>query len=417
MRKFLVLLTFITSFTQAGYLPSGAELFILKANDSQAEAKLYVRSLNLARENTYGWISYDKNSPNGKIFDLNPVDKLTFATDNIKKAFYLVLTKETYIEEDQHYISDNPHLKKRMDENLYRAVSDYLPISNANVEDVAQDLYLACPKVPSRKNGKPCHQARALKLPSTLKLMLKNTARKYSINPVLLASIIQHESLFDVFVENMHEKNKCLANKNKCSPYKWGKGLAQLGATDAHFFGLNWNQEIGCPRACKGKNILDVKCLDKLVKKCERYKAHKLRPINCPGAAIEAVAKKLKSLIPDHLPVWVKKSPRSEEVELVNLSSFLKRSEVEKTRNLIGLYNRGVKVYNSFVEFYDKHGEFPLNFGQAWSTARSSRSPSISMGYQMLTREYIGRCYVYELAGICGEMPKHALVKQFEKQF
>ena len=399
-------------------LQAQTELFILKVDSlAKNSSALYVQILNRGKNSQPVWIEYKHNSPSGKLFQINPIDKMTFSTNSLKSAFYYVLT-----ENDVAYKAENTksssQLKKRLNNNLYTTLNNYLPISNSSVKERADDLYQACPTVPSRKNGKSCLHSDSLTLPIVLKKMIQESAKKYNQNPALVAAIIQHESRFDPYAENIHEKNKCLKNSKNCSPYRWGKGLSQLGASDGHFFGLNWKKETRVPRSCRGKTLLNKSCLNSLIKSCKRYKNSEFKPINCPTAAIEAVSKKLQSLIPDSLPTWVKSEQSTESSsELVNLSPALKRSKEEKLRNLIGLYNRGVKVYNSFVEFHDKFGYFPKNFGSAWSMPRTSQSPSISMGYQMLTREYIGRCYVWELAGLCGELPSDSLVAQYMRQF
>jgi hypothetical protein len=416
----IILLGLLAPFwASAMNIPTGTEMFILKVSVSN-QITLYVRTLNLQEDNRYGLIHYDRQRPVGKLFGINPVDKLSYPVASLSEAFYLVSTQELELEEDDRWIAgkEGKKLVKRMNENLYGKLSNYLPISNQNIVDVAKDLYNSCPTIPSRKNGRACHTAHAKKLPSFLKREIKKVAMKYNLDPALVASIIQHESSFNPYIENRHEKNKCIKNEKLCSPYRWGKGLAQLGATDAHFFGLNWFKEIPRPKQCVGKSLLNKQCFIALRRVCKKYDHQTLRPVNCPVAAIEAVAKKLHSLIPKKLPAWVKNHdgvPGS--AKLINLSSVLQRTETEKIRNLVGLYNRGVKVYNSYVEYYDHNGHFPQFFGEAWAMPRTERSPSISMGYQMLTKEYIGRCYVWELAGICGPMPKRALVAQFRKQF
>jgi hypothetical protein len=243
--------------------------------------------------------------------------------------------------------------------------------------------------------------------------MIKEEAEIVGEEPSLVASIIQHESLFNVFAENLHEKKKCTKDEKNCSPYRWGVGLAQLGATDAALYGLDWNKKVKRPKECKKLKITNDGCLKKLVKSCSKYSDHNLKPINCPRAAIRATALKIKSMIPDKVPAWVNENGK---IQLVNLSMELQKSPVEKIRNQIGFYNRSIKVVNSFVEYYDTHGAFPLTYGAAWAMVRTPKSPSISMGYQMLTKEYINRCYVWELAGLCGDLPEHGLISQYRKQ-
>ena len=383
------------------------EAFILQ----NKPGKLYLKVLNGKAKNKLIWVDYSLTNPSGKIFGPNPIDALARPTDKIKEALYLQFPYKVNATEDSASFSTQH--KERLKKYLFTSLDRYVPISNQDVPDIAEDYALACPERPKRKNGEYCHKASSFKLGSLLKEIIKDEASLVGEPAELVASIIQHESLFDVFSENLHEKNKCLADEKNCSPYRWGVGLAQLGATDAALYGLDWNKKVKRPSACKNKKITHEDCLKKLIKVCSKYQDHKLKPINCPRAAIKATALKIKSMIPDQVPAWVKNGGK---VELVNLSKELQKDPVEKMRNQIGFYNRSIKVVNSFVEYYDTHGSYPLTYGAAWAMVRSPKSPSISMGYQMLTKEYINRCYVWELAGLCGELPEHGLISQYQKQ-
>jgi hypothetical protein len=392
---------------QALEIEALTEAFILQTKEN----KLYIKVLNGKAKNKLVWVEYSLKNPSGKIFGPNPVDALARPTKNLKEALYIQFPFTVKAKEDSASFS-NQH-KARLKKYLFTSLDRYVPISNQDVPDIAEDYALACPLVPKRKNGESCHKATAFKLGTRLRKMIKEEALIVGERAELVASIIQHESLFDVFAENLHEKNKCLKDEKNCSPYRWGVGLAQLGATDAGLYGLDWSLKVKRPSACKKKRITNDDCLKKLIKVCSKYKNHKLKPINCPRAAIKATALKIKSMIPSDIPAWVKQDGN---VELVNLSAELQKNPVEKMRNQIGFYNRSIKVVNSFVEYYDTHGAYPLTYGAAWAMVRSPQSPSISMGYQMLTKEYINRCYVWELAGLCGDLPPHGLISQYQKQ-
>jgi len=393
---------------QAAEITAQSEAFIL----SSVGHRLYIKVLNGDLKGELGWVSYSKEIPTGKIFDSNPIDHLARPTDQIEKALYIQFPYSLEIELDSHSLTDE--MKKRMANNLFTSLDRYVPISNGNVIDVATDRNVSCPKIPKRKNGEDCLKAKALKLSSALIQIIKEESLKVGENPALVASIIQHESLFDVFTENLHEKNNCLADEKNCSPYRWGVGLAQLGKTDAGLYGLSWEKTIKRPNACKGKNIIHESCLDAMLKKCRPFLNDSLRPINCPRAAIRATALKIASMIPLYTPVWVKDDGL---ISLVDLTPQLKRNPIEEMRNKVGLYNRSIKVMNSFVEYFDQNGEFPRSYGEAWSQARTSQTPSISMGYQMLTKEYINRCYVWEVAGLCDKLPEDSLIAQFQEMF
>jgi len=408
MTKIILIALFLISSVQGAELVPQTEAFILEAK----EDKLYIKVLNGPLKEKLLWVDYSLEKPSGKIFAANPIDKLASPTTSIKDALYIQFPFAVHAELDPNSLT--PTMEKRMKDHLFMSLDRYVPISNQDVPDVAEDYAVSCPKRPKRKNGEYCHKATAFNLPSSLLKIVKEESQKVDENPALVASIIQHESLFDVFSENLHEKNKCIKDEKNCSPYRWGVGLAQLGQTDAPLYGVDWNKTIKRPKACKGKRITDRNCLKVLIKKCTKYKDDKLKPINCPRAAISAAAKKIAAMIPEKFPAWVKQDGKITQVEL---ASELRKDPVETIRNKIGLYNRSVKVMNSFVEYFDQHGSFPTSYGSAWAQLRTPKSPSISMGYQMLTKEYINRCYVWELAGLCNAMPEHSLVVQYQKQF
>lgn len=409
MKSILTFLLLVASIgLQAIEITAQTEAFILSIQEQQ----VYIKILNGEHKGELGWISYSKENPTGKIFDSNPIDHLARPTDKIENAFYIQFPFAVQIDLDPDSLTEA--MKKRMDENLFTSLDRYVPISNGNVVDVATDRNVSCPEVPKRKNGENCLKAKAFELPALLIQIIKEEAHSVGENPALVASIIQHESLFDVFTENLHEKNNCLANQSQCSPYRWGVGLAQLGKTDAGLYGLDWDKTLKKTSHCKGKNLTNEECLKSMIKKCKTFEDDKLQPINCPRAAIRATALKISSMIPKYTPAWVKVN---ETISLVDLTPVLKRNRIEELRNKVGLYNRSIKVMNSFVEYFDQKGEFPSSYGEAWSQARTGQSPSISMGYQMLTKEYINRCYVWEVAGLCGALPPDSLVSQFQLMF
>ena len=408
MIKSLALFFLLITSTQAVEVIPQTEAFILSVQKN----KLYIKILNGPLKEKLVWVDYNLESPSGKIFAANPIDRLASPTTDLSEALYIQFPFSVEGTIDQDSLTDN--MKARLKKYLFTSLDRYVPISNQDVPDVAEDYAVSCPERPKRKNGQYCHKASAFKLSYKLAAIVKEEANSVGELPELVASIIQHESLFDVFTENLHEKNKCLKDEKNCSPYRWGVGLAQLGQTDAPLYGLDWNKVVKRPKNCKGKRITNNKCLETMLKTCRKYKNDELKPINCPRAAIKAAALKIAAMIPNKFPAWVKQDGKIAQVEL---ASELRRDPIETIRNKIGLYNRSVKVMNSFVEYFDQHGSFPATYGSAWAQLRTPKSPSISMGYQMLTKEYINRCYVWELAGLCGEIPEHGLVKQYQKQF
>ena len=409
MKSLATILIFLISLKSFGLtLSAQSEAFILKSSGHD----LILLLLNGEHKNKIVSFVYNPQNPKGKLFSANPIDQLAAPETNVKKAINIFFPFETTVEELQ--IDLTPEMKKRMKENLFTSLDNYVPISNLNVPDMANDRNLNCPERPKRKNGQYCPHSPAFKIHGLLKEVLLEEAQKEGEDPALVASIIHHESLFDSFIENLHEKKKCLRDEKNCSPYRWGAGLAQLGKTDAPLYGLDWDKSIRKPRACRKKNLLNEKCFRALMKKCKRYQDDKLQPLQCPRAAIRATVLKIKAMIPTSYKVQV---VQNEEIIELDVAKALRQNKAEEIRNKIGLYNRSIKVVNSYVQYFDRYGEFPKFYGEAWSIPRTSQAPSRSMGFQMLTKEYINRCYVWELAGLCGEIPKKALYSQYQAVF
>ncbi|MCR9205939.1 MAG: hypothetical protein NXH75_15255 [Halobacteriovoraceae bacterium] len=390
-------------------LEEKAETFIVDQTDSH----FLVQVLNGSKKGENFLVSKTPEVLTYKLYGKSPIDQLLAPVHTTEKAFYLTVSFETKVEEYKSPLTSAQ--KERMEQNLFTSLSDHLPISNENVPELADDDRVQCPMVPKRKNGEDCFSGKAHRLPRFLKDFIKETAEEYGQDPYLVMSIIHQESQYDLFMENLHEKNKCLRDEKNCSAYRWGIGLAQLGKTDAHFYGLDWEGQLKRPRVCKGSGLLNLKCWERMNRNCQKYEENTLKPINCPKPAIQAIVKKIKSLIPTKVPAWLE-DKQKQEVFPFDLSSILKRDKTETIRNLVGYYNRTIKVTNSFIEYYDHKGSFPETFGQAWSMPRTSQAPSKSIGYQLLTKEYINRCYVWKVAGLCGTIPSGSLYSQYKQQ-
>lgn len=410
--KFTIgILVYLFSLSSFGFvtIEEKAEAFIL----DQDSKHFLVQVLNGSKKGGNFLILKNPEVLTYKLYGKSPIDRLLAPVHNPEEAYYLTVSFETKADVFHEELTE--FHKKRMRENLFTSLSDHLPISNENVPELADDDKLQCPKIPKRKNGKNCLTGKAHKIPDYLRDFIKETSLEFNQDPFLVMSIIHQESQYDLFMENIHEKQMCYQAGEGCSAYKWGVGLAQLGKTDAHFYGLDWEKQLKRPSICKGSGLLSKKCWDKMVKKCEKYEEDLLKPIHCPKAAITAVIKKIKSLIPENVPAWLEDTNKG-EVFSFNLSPILKSDPVETIRNLVGYYNRTIKVTNSFIEYYDNKGKFPSTYGQAWSMPRTSQAPSKSIGYQLLTKEYINRCYVWNVAGLCGAIPERSLYSQYKNQ-
>lgn len=369
-----------------------------------------------------GWIDYDPNNPSMQLFTSRKTeDNLAFLTTEIDKATYAKLSRGIPFLRDQiayeEFVKENPN----WDSSLFLSLDKYVPISNAGITEASTDLADACPAHPQKKNGEPCDKRDAIDLPQQVLLEILKATEEINrengtqVDPALVAAIIHHETDFRLFTENLHEKQKC--KNGQCSDYGWGKGFAQLGKTDSEEYGLNWNEDPPNFSKCNADGFANSRCFKQVNEYCEKnFTLNTLKPYYCPNAAIKAVAKKISKLIPKTHNVHL----RGEDGSLreVDLGKALNQNEEILLRNQVAAYNRRpARVFNSYSQFIQQNGDLPKEFGEAWSTLRQGNfTPTRNIGYGMLTREFINRCYVWNVAGLCGEIPEESLLTNYRSQ-
>jgi hypothetical protein len=365
------------------------------------------------------WLDVLPTQLDFRFFDNNDFDRVAFEVADIEKAVYVKTRKSIAGRQDP---TAHARFTTRPDWNqrLFQSLDLYVPVSNRSTPLKANDVKNACPAVPQQKDGKPCVPEVAIDLPTPVRNFILNAAKRFSVPAAQIAATIHAETNFDLFRENESEKKLCDEAKSgmPCAPYKWGRSFAQLGLTDGAKYGLDWNQFLAPPAEClsvrksaKSKpDSLRPDCLEKMITICARYSGEP-QPINCPEAAINAVAQKLAAMIPSELKTTIEHKGRRSEIDLVPI---LTTDVVTAVRNRSGLYNRGPRVLNSYTETYRQLGRFPENYGEAWALDRTCESPTGAIGFKVLNREFINRCYVWKIAGLCGQLPKSSLYAQYE---
>ncbi len=400
-------------------LTPGTELFILEQKLLNNSSDIFARIVTGPNEGNDVRLSINSEDSIGKFFSQTPWDHLAIPTIRLDDAFYIHLYRPTtgvvdassLIEKNQYSES----LRQRMGKFLFTNLANYLPLTNHQNTDLATDSHLSCPAIPQEQNGTPCHTIAAAKLPTELITLISHESKLGGEDPALVSAILQNESNFDPFIENLYEKALC-HEASGCGTYRWGKGLAQLGATNAATYGLDWSFEIPKPDACKKTTLLHSLCLTELAKICKAYENLALKPIQCPQFAIRAIVLKLHSEI-NPSPMGQIKTIDKESLLNVDIGTYLEQTPAEKVRSKISIYNRGPRVINSYVEYFEQNRRFPKSYGEAWTTVRNSETPSTEMGYEILSHEYVNRCYVWAVAGICGEIPSFSVLAQFQTQF
>lgn len=418
----LFILLSLCIFTRAeSIVEKNQELYVLKRDGS----RFLVMVLEEQEKNSgsrVGWIEVNLDHPEVQFFTSKPdEDKIAFLTTDIEKTYYLKLNEDLPLTEDHKAFEilrkGNPSWNK----NLFLGLDQYVPISNSGVAQASTDVTKSCPTHPQKKNGDPCAKRMAFDLPQdflkeiVLVTQALNKETGSSIEPALVASIIHHETDFNLFAENLHEKKQC--ESGECSDYGWGKGFAQLGKTDSSPYGINWDIDPPKFRKCKKGTPISSRCFDQVDSYCQKkFKNSKLMPYFCPRAAIKAVALKLSRLIPTVSEVYLRDGKGA--LYKTNLTPFLTQDKNTEIRNRVAAYNRRTaRVLNSYSQFIQQNGKGPSEFGEAWSTLRDgNNTPTRNIGYGMLTREFINRCYVWNVAGLCGEIPENSLIDSYRDQ-
>jgi hypothetical protein len=244
-------------------------------------------------------------------------------------------------------------------------------------------------------------------------------ANMSGIDPSIIKSLLFMETGITPLAENESEK------KNPVPGYKWGKGLCQMGANNASLYGLDW-------KALKPAKVDDAY----MKKNCLRPGPEGLFPIWCPNAAIMAMGlylrfaldtgyqvNQIRKVPPPSMEELMKKplpenyfeaiTPKTISLEKkdikgrtvkqsVRVDVLYTRNAPETGRYLAGMYNRGQMPINSLSEYVRQKKKFPLYYGQVWAVERLTDSPNAPM----LAHEYINRCYVWKMGGLCGDEPQ-----------
>ncbi len=397
-------------------LTKGGEYFVL-GKQKQADGTWKVLAID---SNDKGHaFKYDPNSKNLSLFDNSKVGLIAFPTNHVDHAVYIKAKNSiptTNADATIRRLKADPEKWKMLTQRRITDVNGKLTVTNGTQPVKATDTEVACPTQPQIKNGNLCAEPPAAKaLPPTLVRVINDAAKKYNVPAALIASIIHQETEVNPFAENKDSKRQCeeATPEKPCPDYKWEKGMAQLGANNARDYGLDWNTTI--PRTSHCDQILTETCFSYLENECAKVKAENAKPVNCPGASIHAVAKHLSDAsLPEDMTVNVTSGNKSGTVDF-KAQLFSGKNDANEIRNRTGYYNRGPRVFDSYHEFLSQNGRFAKNYGEAWATPRVDSTPSKEMGYRVLQGEYVNRCYVWRVAGLCGDVPANSLYGQYSQ--
>jgi hypothetical protein len=389
-------------------LAKGTEGMVLHVEKLFGQEWVYVHFITGENAGRRGWLPFRQKNTRVRFYAIEKHQ--AFQTLDIKKARYARIAELT-----QGYLDFSFNLGKAASsiDDLKPYTIDFFdkfPRTNFGILELTltSEMKRACPLRPTQRNGSPCLEApEKFKLPPHLRKLVRNASRDEGVHPAIVAAILQKESYFNPFSENQYEKKLCLSQGKECPAYRWGQGLAQLGATNAAEFGLSWQAKITKPRACGKRHIFDPACFTALESKCAKVKkATGKYPTYCAEAGVRAVAKYVASLIGRDL--WMRVDVKSANgvwtEKVINLTNEMRRTLAEEFRYVLGMYNRGKRPVNSIEEHFRQFGRAPEWYDHAWLTARvEGATPTTQMGYLILNNEVINRCHVWQVAGLCGE--------------
>ena len=386
----------------------------------------YVHFITGSYRGRRGWLPANAKEKNVRLYALDK--NQAFQTLESKRAEFARVTGRVLGRLSMIYQPKSSQEISRLGGGYTVDFFNLYPRSNFGISTIlahTQYMTTSCPLHPVQRSGKPCEvPPKKYKLPPHLKRAVTRASKRHQVHPAIVAAILQKESFFNPFIENRYEKSICTKQKargEKCVAYMWGQGLAQLGATNAKDYGIQWMETISRPKICAGRHIFKIKCFNFLERKCKAYyKRNGLYPSYCPKAGISAVAKYVSDLVHSERKIRVdvvnRKGIWSQQV--VDITKIMRRNLADEFRYIVGMYNRGMRPINSIEEHYRQFGAPPKWYDNAWITERKiGFTPSVEMGYMILHKELINRCHVWQVAGLCGMSLTGTLSGEYLKDF
>ena len=229
-------------------------------------------------------------------------------------------------------------------------------------------------------------------------------AEKYDISYGHLKATLHAETSFRRLAENKPEKIAYLAGEVKngyLKLYKWGKGLAQFGAINAHNHGLAWYEskdEIKELHPGKFEGLTNS----------EFKKARIKAKIFLPGDSYKG--RKLASIYNKKAAICAKASLLSNEVRHQCFGDSLDGAGPCENKRIGSIaYTRGAgRKCNSAKSYKAKHGRAARSVVELISVEpKKGIRKSRVLKYQPMSH-----CYIYKIADLCG--PTGGYIKSYE---
>jgi hypothetical protein len=444
----------------------GTYFYILeKKAVAQGTFRLYVEEIHdqgRAGKGEHYWLTYDPQAPRFELYDNTWFDRFLKPTDRPERAQVGRMVIPTSVR-----LSPNRWQSLRHRKGLYTYYPNEasVPKSNMNVPMKATDFNRCQPSTtpPQHKNGEPCaDRGQAAHLPpflwqaivealnedKDLKLYYQNGL----ITPPMVAAAAHLETRFAPLTENRHEKELCL--KGECTPYRWGKGPGQVGASESlSLWNIHW-------KAPNNHHHVFVRNFESIAKKnlgscglapdlrpdChQRFKRHmahcrRYEKLNngtshsfCFKPAFRMFAKKMRMAFDENSIVWRQSfDGQSYQLHREKILDIVNRDAggdpelwfATNARLRAGYINRGAMVNLSLQECVNTPGDISCNYGNLSnkisrrpSSTTSLGTPEKSLGAQILKGEFINRCHVWYFSGLCGPVRKGSLLEQYTTHY
>lgn len=442
----------------------GSYLFVLdkyKMGNRTVRAYVELVTGQVEDKETKFWITYTPGDSRFELYDNSWFDRLLKPTTNIKRAHVLRTVQTLSVDLDRKHFEK---IKNR--KNLYRYYpnNNMIPISNLDKPMLASDFNLCdAENQPQRKNGEPCSdRGGAVNLPkfmwkeieSVLKAdtLLNYYYEKGLITPPMVAAATHLETKFNPLLENKHEKDLCA--KGDCTPYKWGRGVGQMGDNETvRLWKTHWKAPINHKEAyvrnferVTKRTIGDCKFEDKIPRRCEnRLRMHiaqcreyerltgGISHVFCFRPAFHMFAMKMAIAFGHKTSVWKQEFKKGQiHVKPKPILKILdevagkddKRWFAMWARIRAGYINRGAMINLSLQECINRDDPVQCSYGNLSnvvarrpSSTKKLGTPAREVGAQILKGEFINRCHVWAFAGLCGRVRKNSLLDQYNQGF
>lgn len=248
-----------------------------------------------------------------------------------------------------------------------------------------------CTQIPARRDPSVLCDFTRPTVPAARRALylqyIVEAANTHNVHPALImASIAVETSFAGALLENESEKRAYLAGGGHRS-YRWGKGIGQFGASNAADFNLNWYApEPANEQAAWAATYNQAPA------------AGTAWSIWSPRGSILAKAIYLRRFLNRQFTDHVRASDGTATEDTYRVDHLYRFEPARKFRYVVGMYNRGLMPVNSLKEGYRQNSLVPRDYLQAWNVPRLEQTPASSI----LHREYINRCHVAKVNGVCG---------------